>query len=143
MGHNYFWFYRDAMEVCLNTGDWDSVEGYAAALEDYTRPEPLPWSDFFIARGRALATYGKGRRDDALIAKLRELVWRGPSRGARAGSAGARGRATRSVSILLVSVSRLGRRHVASPSCLRKVRTTSYRAHLGSVGGHQSAASTQ
>jgi tetratricopeptide (TPR) repeat protein len=73
VSHNYFWFYRDAMEVCLNTGDWDSVERYAAALEDYTRPEPLPWSDFFIARGRVLATYGKGRRDDALIAKLHQL----------------------------------------------------------------------
>ena len=73
VSHNYFWFYRDAIEVCLNTGDWDAVERYAAALEDYTRPEPLPWSDFFIARGRALATYGKGRRDDAVIAKLHEL----------------------------------------------------------------------
>jgi len=73
VSHNYFWFYRDAIEVCLNTGDWDSVERYAAALEDYTRPEPLPWSDFFIARGRALAAYGQGRRDDAVIAKLRDL----------------------------------------------------------------------
>lgn len=73
VSHNYFSFYRDAMEVCLNTGDWNAVERYAAALEDYTRPEPLPWSHFFIARGRVLAAYGKGRRDDALIAKLHEL----------------------------------------------------------------------
>ena len=73
VSHNYFWFYRDAMEVCLNTGDWESVERYAAALEDYTRPEPLPWSDFFIARGRALASYGQGRRDDTLIAQLHQL----------------------------------------------------------------------
>jgi class 3 adenylate cyclase/tetratricopeptide (TPR) repeat protein len=73
VSHNYLWFYRDAMEVCLATDNWDAVERYAAALEDYTRPEPLLWSDFFIARGRVLATYGKGRRDDALIAKLRQL----------------------------------------------------------------------
>jgi len=73
VGHNYLWFYRDAMEVCLHTGDWDAVERYAAALEEYTRPEPLPWSDFFIARGRALAAVGRGRRDDELIAELRAL----------------------------------------------------------------------
>lgn len=73
VGQNYFWFYRDAMEVCVNTGDWDAAERYAAALEEYTRPEPLPWSDFFIARGRALAAVGRGQRDDALIAELRAL----------------------------------------------------------------------
>ena len=73
VSHNYFWFYRDAIEVCLNTGDWDAVERYAAALEDYTRPEPLPWSDFFIARARALATYGQGQRNEALTARLRDL----------------------------------------------------------------------
>jgi tetratricopeptide (TPR) repeat protein len=73
VSHNYFWFYRDAMEVSLDACDWDSVERYAVALEDYTRAEPLPWSDFFIARARALATYGKGWRDDALLVKLRDL----------------------------------------------------------------------
>jgi class 3 adenylate cyclase/tetratricopeptide (TPR) repeat protein len=73
VGHNYFWFYRDAIEVCLDAGEWDNVERYAAALDDYTRPEPLPWSDFFIARGRALATYGRGRLDAALGVKLRDL----------------------------------------------------------------------
>jgi hypothetical protein len=73
VGQNYFWFYRDAMEVCLNTGDWGAVERYAAALEEYTRTEPLPWSEFFIARARALAAVGRGRRDDELIAELRAL----------------------------------------------------------------------
>jgi tetratricopeptide (TPR) repeat protein len=71
--HNYFWFYRDAIEVCLNTGDWNAVERYAAALENYTRVEPLPWSDFFVARGRVLAAWGRELRDDALIATLRQL----------------------------------------------------------------------
>ena len=27
--HNYFWFYRDAIEVSLETEDWDAVERYA------------------------------------------------------------------------------------------------------------------
>ncbi len=73
VSHNYYWFYRDAMEVCLNAGDWESVERYAAALEDYTRPEPTPWSEFFIMRGRVLATYGRGQRDDSQLATLAGL----------------------------------------------------------------------
>ena len=71
--HNYFWFYRDAIEICLEIGDWGSAERYAAALEDYTRPEPLPWSDLIIARARALAAFGRGRRDAALIDQLGRL----------------------------------------------------------------------
>jgi class 3 adenylate cyclase/tetratricopeptide (TPR) repeat protein len=73
VSHNYFWFYRDAIDVSLDAGDWDSAERYTAALEDYTRPEPLPWSDFFVARGRALATWGRGTQDGALHATLHDL----------------------------------------------------------------------
>jgi class 3 adenylate cyclase/tetratricopeptide (TPR) repeat protein len=47
VGHNYFAFYRAAMEVALRQQDWDEVERYAEALEAYTRPEPLPWTDYF------------------------------------------------------------------------------------------------
>ena len=61
------------MEVSLGAGDWNGVERYAKALEDYTRPEPLPWSDFFIARGRTLAAYGQGRRDAEVAQELRRL----------------------------------------------------------------------
>ena len=73
VSHNHFWFYRDAIEVSLNIGDWEGVERYAVALEDYTRPEPLPWCDFFIARGRALAAFGGGRRDGEILAELERL----------------------------------------------------------------------
>lgn len=37
------------------------------------RPEPLPWSDFYIARGRALAAYGEGARDEGTVLTLRSL----------------------------------------------------------------------
>jgi hypothetical protein len=81
VSHNYFYLYRDAMEIHLHSGTWDRVEYFAQALEDYTRDEPLPWTDFFIARGRALAAYGRGDGGDAAtseIAKLREDgAWRG------------------------------------------------------------------
>ena len=73
ISHNHFWYYRDAIGVSLRSGAWDEVERYAKGLQDYTRPEPLPWSDFFIARGRALVAFGQGRRDAELLRELRRL----------------------------------------------------------------------
>ena len=32
-----------------------------------------PWSDLFIARGRALAAFGRGKPSEALIQQLKEL----------------------------------------------------------------------
>jgi class 3 adenylate cyclase/tetratricopeptide (TPR) repeat protein len=73
VSHNYFWFYRFAIDALLGANDWERVERYAAALEDYTRDEPLRWPDFFIARGRVLAAFGRGKRDDATMQKLQHL----------------------------------------------------------------------
>ena len=73
LGHNFLMVYRYAMDACLRSGDLDEVERYAAALEDYTRPEPLPSSDFFIARGRALAAFGRGQRDATTTDELQRL----------------------------------------------------------------------
>ena len=73
VGHNYLNFYEDAMEACLQFEAWDAVERYALALQDYTRPEPLPRSDYFIARGRALAAFGRGKRDEEILQALQQL----------------------------------------------------------------------
>ena len=73
VSHNYLLFYPDAMEASLIAGDWDGAERYAAALEAYTRPEPLPWADLRIARGRALARYGRGERGEPSLRELRRL----------------------------------------------------------------------
>ncbi len=73
VGHNYFEFYMDGIEGALVREDWEAVDRYASALEKYTRAEPLPRTDFFIARGRALAAHGQGDRDDVTIKKLRDL----------------------------------------------------------------------
>ena len=52
---------------------YELVDDFDSALEDYTRPEPLPWSDFYISRGRALAAHGRGERGEELREQLREL----------------------------------------------------------------------
>jgi hypothetical protein len=77
VGHNHFWFYRDAIEAMLAAGDAAGALRYAASLEDYTRGEKLPWSDLFIARGRALAGALQGRVNDAVqrdIANVRAAL---------------------------------------------------------------------
>ena len=52
------------------SNEWDEVERYASALEDYTRSEPLPWSDYFVGWGRALSAWGRGRHDSELLTNL-------------------------------------------------------------------------
>jgi class 3 adenylate cyclase/tetratricopeptide (TPR) repeat protein len=74
VSHNYFWFYRDAIEGALKTKDWSRAERYADALEDYTSSEPLPWSDLFVARARALVRVGRGERGPHLVDELNRLV---------------------------------------------------------------------
>jgi class 3 adenylate cyclase/tetratricopeptide (TPR) repeat protein len=59
VGHNHLWFHRYAVEAALRACKWDDAERFCAALEDYTRPEPLPWADFFIKYGRSLSGHGR------------------------------------------------------------------------------------
>ncbi len=73
LAHNVLWFRRDAIEAALNAGQWEAAERHAAALEDYVRVEPLPWSDFIVARGRALAARGRGEGGVGLTAELVRL----------------------------------------------------------------------
>ena len=74
VAHNALWFYRDAIESALLDKEWDEAERFAAALGDHTAPHPLPWAEFFIARGRALAAWGRGRHDDDSRAELQRLL---------------------------------------------------------------------
>jgi hypothetical protein len=71
--HNHLQFRRDAIDACLNADDWRGAELHSDALATYTREEPLPWSAFLVARGRALAASGRCRRDAALVAELAGL----------------------------------------------------------------------
>ncbi|MPW23672.1 AAA family ATPase [Paraburkholderia sp. CNPSo 3157] len=70
VGHNHLWFYRDAIEAMLSTPDPAGVLRYVAALEYYTRREPLPWAELFAARGRALALTLQEPADEAVRCEL-------------------------------------------------------------------------
>ena len=81
ISHNYLNFYQSAMEVALLCRDWDEAERYAAALAEYTRPEPLPWADLYIDRARALAAHGRGDRKPTTRKALRAIRDRATSTG--------------------------------------------------------------
>jgi class 3 adenylate cyclase/tetratricopeptide (TPR) repeat protein len=71
--YDYLEFYPAAIDGSLRLAEWEQAERYAAALSDYTRDEPLPSADFFIARGRALAAFGRGKRDNPTMRELKCL----------------------------------------------------------------------
>jgi tetratricopeptide (TPR) repeat protein len=67
-------FYPDAIDTALELGDLNEAERYADELKAFTQPEPLPWSDFFVARGQALAALGGGRRGEGIRRELERLA---------------------------------------------------------------------
>jgi hypothetical protein len=72
VSHNHLLFPRDAIEAYLEAGDWEGVERTAADLDRYTQSEPLPFADFYVARGRALAAFCRGRSDTAELERVRD-----------------------------------------------------------------------
>ena len=74
VAHNALWFYRDAIEGALLDEDYREAGRFATALEDYTAAHPLPWANFFIERGRALAAWGDGSRDSKARARLERIL---------------------------------------------------------------------
>jgi class 3 adenylate cyclase/tetratricopeptide (TPR) repeat protein len=73
VAHNQFWFAQSAIDHKLSVGEWDEVDRYARRLENYIREEPLAWPEFIAARGRALASWGRGKREPDLAAELKRL----------------------------------------------------------------------
>jgi tetratricopeptide (TPR) repeat protein len=80
LSHNYLWFNRYAIEACLAAKDWAGIERYAAALEHSMADEPVPMSDFLVARARAIAAAGRGQKDATelkrLLAEANRVGWR-------------------------------------------------------------------
>ena len=73
VGHCHLWFFRYAIETCLNAGEYDKAERYADLLEGFTQVEPLPWSDLFIGRCRALSAYWRNPNDRQNRTRLADL----------------------------------------------------------------------
>lgn len=73
VSHNHFHFYELAIDVSLAAGKWDAAARYCGKLEAYAATEPLPWSEFVVARGRALARFGRGERGAPLAGELARL----------------------------------------------------------------------
>ncbi|MCK1642133.1 AAA family ATPase [Bradyrhizobium sp. 157] len=74
VSHSHLWFLRYAIDAALDSQDWDGAERYSAALEDFTRPEPLPWANFFVRYGRDVAAYGRCRLGQETPCKLGDLL---------------------------------------------------------------------
>lgn len=73
VGHNFIWFYREAMEGAIEHGEWGEARRFANAMKEFTRAEPLPWSEFFADRALALADFGEDKRSEGLTAELTRL----------------------------------------------------------------------
>ena len=73
VSHNHISLREHGIEASIDAGDWQAAEDCCMKLEQYTAGEPLQWSDFLIARGRALARFGRGERGATLRADLTRL----------------------------------------------------------------------
>ncbi len=71
--HNHIGYHRIGIEDALARGEWARGLDHAAALESYTAAEPLPYSDFLIARARVLIGLAARPADPALLVELSRL----------------------------------------------------------------------
>jgi DNA-binding SARP family transcriptional activator len=74
VSHSHLHFYENAIEASLDCGDCARVERYAAALRQYTRREPLPWSELVVRRALALAAVARGDADAGVRGDLEALA---------------------------------------------------------------------
>ena len=73
VSHNHLQLREVAIDALLEIGDWDGVDRNCERIRSYTAAEPLALSQFLIARGLALARFGRGERGADLQAALAEL----------------------------------------------------------------------
>ena len=67
ISHNQFFFRRYGIDDCIARRDPKGALRHAAALEAFTRREPLPYTDFLIRRARALAAWVKSPADRKIV----------------------------------------------------------------------------
>jgi len=81
VSHNYLHFYQMAIDVALELEEWGEVLRYTDNLEVYTEKEPLPWSDYYIDRGRCIACIRNGGLNSDLELELKRLREKGEKAG--------------------------------------------------------------
>jgi hypothetical protein len=74
VAHNHLFLRMCGIESCLGDRDWDGARRHSDALEAYSADEPSRWTGFIAARGRALAEWGRGRRDVTLVEEIAALA---------------------------------------------------------------------
>jgi hypothetical protein len=74
VSHSHLHFYENAIEVCLAGGEIERAQRYVQALRQYTRREPLPWSEFLVRRALALAAVAGGQTSDSVCEELQALA---------------------------------------------------------------------
>lgn len=73
VSHHHFHVRVAQMEVGLQQCNWDAVDRASDRLDKFTSSERLPWTDFHIMRGRAVAAWGRKQRDENYEEKLTRL----------------------------------------------------------------------
>ena len=71
VGHNCCRFHCHAMEANVNVSSWGEVRRHAGLLSACPVDEPMPWSEFFIARAISMADAAGGHDADARLRTLR------------------------------------------------------------------------
>jgi tetratricopeptide (TPR) repeat protein len=73
VGHGPIGYHRVCIDDALARGEWSRALDHVAALEAYTGPEPLPYTDLLIARGRVLVGLASRPGDPVLGGELARL----------------------------------------------------------------------
>lgn len=73
VGHNYYQFYRAAIELSLREENWSDAQKYTQALSEYTRQEPNPWADLHIEWAGQICAAGQSGVTPENTAKLQQL----------------------------------------------------------------------
>jgi class 3 adenylate cyclase/tetratricopeptide (TPR) repeat protein len=81
LGHNHFFFRRNAIEASLACGRTDQARRHAQALAGYCASEPMPFTDLVIRRGMLLADSADGTLSADGRAELSELQSRAQKTG--------------------------------------------------------------
>jgi hypothetical protein len=65
IGSNHLWFYRDAIDACLERDDAAEALRFATALARYASQEPMVWTDTVVRRCEYLVAARGGRAQSA------------------------------------------------------------------------------